>query len=49
MSFFSYPKPTSWYGDTVIRRAPDFNLKSTIFPRKVWPFQKNFLTLHRRL
>ena len=20
MSFFSYPKPTSWYGDTVIRR-----------------------------
>ena len=21
MSFFSYPKPTSWYGDTVIRRC----------------------------
>ena len=20
MSFFSYPKPTSWYGDTVIRQ-----------------------------
>ena len=44
MSFFSYPKPTSWYGDTVIRRCLQIMIKveiSNYFEKKFGDIVEN--------